>query len=99
MKRTTRGVAFDHGIEEKNIGVLGMVIDAIRVGHFAQRSTDTDKMREDLVGLVKAMAEKVGVDLGEMGPSFLAVEEAEDPPFDLTARPAHRRSLSLSQSA
>lgn len=96
LKGTTRGVAFDHGIEENNTGVSGMVKDAVGVGHFVQRPTDRDKMSEDLIGLGKAMAEGVGVDLGEMGPGFMAMEEPEDPPFDLVARPPHR--LSLSQS-
>lgn len=78
-----------------------MVKDAIRVGHFVQRPANGDEMGEDLVGMVKSMAEEVSVDLRELGSGFMAMEEAEDPPFDLTASPAHRLgslSLSLCQS-
>lgn len=35
------------------------------------------------------MAEEVGVDLGELGSGFTAVEEVEDPPLHLPPTSAH----------
>lgn len=46
-------------------------------------------MGDDLVELVKAMAEEVAVDLTELGSGFVAVEEPENPPLGLTANSAH----------
>lgn len=83
-------MALNHGIEKEDIGVSGMVKDPIRVGHFVERPANGDEMGEDLVGLVKSMAEEVGVDLGELCSCFMAMEEAENSPFDLTASPAHQ---------
>lgn len=46
-------------------------------------------MGDDLVELVKAMAEDVAVDLTELGSGFVTVEEPENPPLGLTADSAH----------
>lgn len=42
-------------------------------------------MGEELVGVVEVVAEEVGVDFQEVGSSFAAVEEVENPPFHLPA--------------
>lgn len=52
-------------------------------------------MSEDLVGLVETMAEEVGVDLRELFAGFVAVEEAEDPPFGLATSLVHGHGVSL----
>lgn len=46
-------------------------------------------MGDDLVELVKAMAEDVAVDLTELGSGFVTVEEPENPPLGRTADSAH----------
>lgn len=46
-------------------------------------------MGDNLVELVKAMAEDVAVDLTELGSGFVTVEEPENPPLGLTADSAH----------
>lgn len=46
-------------------------------------------MGDDLIELVKAMAEDVAVDLTELGSGFVTVEEPENPPLGLTADSAH----------
>lgn len=46
-------------------------------------------MGQDLVGLVEEVAEEVGVDFSELGSGFAAVEEAEDPPFNLPGGSTH----------
>lgn len=46
-------------------------------------------MGDDLVELVKAMAEEVAVDLTELGSGFVTVEQPENPPLGLTANSAH----------
>ncbi|KAL0387357.1 UNVERIFIED_CONTAM: hypothetical protein Sradi_2617500 [Sesamum radiatum] len=42
-------------------------------------------MGKELVGVVKAVAEKVTVDFTEAGSGVAAVEEAEEPPLHLSA--------------
>lgn len=49
-------------------------------------------MGEDLIGLVKTMAEEVGVNLGKLGSGSVAVEKAEDSPFCLAVGFAHGSS-------
>jgi hypothetical protein len=68
---------------------VGSAKDAICVTHFVKSPANGDEVCEDLVGLVEAMAEEVGVDLGELGSGFVAVEEAEDSPLHLAASSAH----------
>lgn len=46
-------------------------------------------MGQDLVGLVEEVTEEVGVDFSELGSGFPAVEEAEDPPFNLPGGSTH----------
>ena len=93
LEGTADGVALDHGVEEQHVGVLGPVEDAPRVAHFVNGAADGDEVGEDLVGLVEAVAEEVGVDFGELFAGFVAVEEAEYSPFDLATRLAHGCSL------
>lgn len=50
-------------------------------------------MGKDLVGLVEAVAEEVSVDLTELFAGFVAVEKAEDSPFDLATSLAHGFSV------
>lgn len=68
---------------------MGSAKDAICVSHFVKGPANGDEVREDLVGLVEAMAEEVGMDLRELGSGFVAVEEAEDSPLHLAASFAH----------
>lgn len=68
---------------------MGSAKDAICVSHFVKAPANGDEMGEDLVGLVEAVAEEVGVDLGELGSGFVAMEEAEDSPLHLAASFAH----------
>lgn len=48
-----------------------------------------NEVGEDLVGLVKAMTEEVGMDLGKLNSSFVAMEEVKNLSFNLKASPAH----------
>ena len=50
--------------------------DARRVGHLVEGGAYEDEVGEDLVGVVKVVAEEVRVDLGEVGARGVAVEEA-----------------------
>lgn len=70
-------MALDHGVEEDDVRVLGLGEDARGVGHPVEGAADRDEVREDLVGLIEAVAEEVGVDLGEPGPGLAAVEEPQ----------------------
>lgn len=71
-------MALDHGVEEDDVRVVCLVEDANGVGHPVEGAADGDEVGEDLVGLVEAVAEEVGVDLGEPGPGLAAVEESQD---------------------
>lgn len=71
-------MALDHGVEEDDVWVVGLGEDASGVGHPVEGAADGDEVGEDLVGLVEAVAEEVGVDLGESGPGLAAVEEPQD---------------------
>lgn len=79
------GRGFDDGVEEDDVGVVGLVEDEASVRGLVERGADGDEVGKDLVGLVEVVAEEVGVDLGELGSGFAAVEEAEDPPLHLPA--------------
>lgn len=46
-------------------------------------------VREDLVGLVKIVVEEVGVDLGNLGLGFVAIEKLDDSLFYLVVGFAH----------
>ena len=50
--------------------------EAIGIGNAVERGANGDEMGENLVGLMEAMAEEVGVDLSEMGSRFVAVKKA-----------------------
>lgn len=77
-------MGFNHGIEEKNVRILGLGKDANRIWHLVESPTNGDEMGKNLIGLVKAMAEEMGVDLSEMHSSFVAVKKTQDLPLDLT---------------
>lgn len=70
-----KGVGFDNGVEEDDVGVLGVGEDASGVREVVEGGAEGDEVGEDLVGMVEAMAEEVGVDLGEVGEGFGAVKE------------------------
>lgn len=76
-------MGFDDGIEEENVGILGLGKDAIGIGNLVESGANGDEMGEDLIGLMKAMAEEMGVDLSEMGSGFMAVKKTEDFALDL----------------
>lgn len=82
-------MSFDDGIEEEDIGVMGLGKEAIGIVNVVESGANGDEMGEDLVGLVEAMAEEVGVDLSEMGSGFVAMKEAEDSSLDLETVLAH----------
>lgn len=67
--------------------------DAICVSHFVKGAANGDKVGEDLVRLVEVVAEEMGMDFGESGSGFVAVEEVEDSPLHLPASSAHLVNL------
>lgn len=71
-------MGFDDGVEEENVGVMGMVEDECGVRGLLKRGADGDEMGQDLVGLVEPMAEEVGVDLGEISLGFGVVKEMQN---------------------
>ncbi|KAJ1425509.1 hypothetical protein SESBI_10854 [Sesbania bispinosa] len=68
-------MGFDDGVEEENVGVLGVGEDASGVRDLVKCGANGDKVREDLVGLVEAMAEEVSVNLGDLSASAAIVKE------------------------
>jgi hypothetical protein len=68
---------------------MGLAKDTICICHFVKGPANGDEMGKDLVRLVKAVAEEVGMDFRELGSGFVAVEEAEDSSLDLEASFAH----------
>jgi hypothetical protein len=76
-------MGFDDGVEEKNVGVMCMVEDGCGVRDLVKRGANGDEMREDLVGLVEAMAEEMSVDLWKMGLGFCVVKKMENFAFYL----------------
>lgn len=78
IEGSAEGVALDHGVEEDDVRVVGLSEDTSGVGHLVEGAADGDKVREDLIGLVEAVAEEVGVDLGDLGPGLAAMEESQD---------------------
>jgi len=83
MKRWEIGTGFDDRVEEENVGVMSMVEDGCGVRNLVKRGANGDEVREDLVGLVEAMAEEMSVDLWEMGFGFCVVKKMEDFAFYL----------------
>lgn len=51
----------------------------------AEGCTDCEEMGEDLAGVLKVVAEELGVDLRELRSGFAVVEVAQDSPFHLSA--------------
>ena len=68
---------------------MGLAKDTICICHFVKGPANGDEVGEDLVGLVEAVAEEVGMDFRESGSRFVAMEEAEDSSLDLEASFAH----------
>ncbi|KAJ1383490.1 hypothetical protein SESBI_43323 [Sesbania bispinosa] len=68
-------MGFDDGVEEENVGVLGVGEDASGVRDLVKGGANGDNVREDLIGLVEAMAEEVSVNLGELSASAAIVKE------------------------
>lgn len=89
LRRSRDRVAFDHGIEQKDVGVLELTKDEVGIRHFVEGATDRDEMGEEKVRLVEVMAEEVGVDLGQFSSGVMAMEEAKDSPLRLPATSAH----------
>ncbi|GAU21522.1 hypothetical protein TSUD_34850 [Trifolium subterraneum] len=76
-------MSFDNGVEQKNVGVIGMVEDECGVRDLMKRGADGDEMGEDLVGLVEAMAEEMSVDLWELSFGFGVVKKMKNFAFYL----------------
>lgn len=75
MERWERGMGFDDGVEEENVGVMGLGENESGVRDLVKGDGEGDEVGEDLVGLVEAMAEEMGVDLREMSVCFGVVKE------------------------
>lgn len=76
-------MGFDNGVEEENVGVMGMVEDGCGVRNLVKRGANGDEVGEDLVGMVEAMAEEMSVDLWEMSLGFCVVKKMENFAFYL----------------
>ncbi|WJX19617.1 hypothetical protein P8452_09280 [Trifolium repens] len=76
-------MSFDDGVEEKNIGAMGIVENECGVRNLVKRVANGDEVGENLVGLVEAMAEEMGVDLWELSFGFGVVKKMENFAFYL----------------
>jgi hypothetical protein len=76
-------MSFDDGVEEKNIGAMGIVENECGVRNLVKRVANGDEVGENLVGLVEAMAEEMGVDLWELSFGFRVVKKMENFAFYL----------------
>lgn len=52
MKRATKGVPLDHGIEKEDVGELSVVEDEVGIGHLAKGRADRDEVGEEEIGLM-----------------------------------------------
>lgn len=68
-------MGFDDGVEEEDVGVVGVGEEARGVRDSAEGGADGDEVGEDLIGLLEAMAEEVAMDFGEVTAGLAAVKE------------------------
>lgn len=91
MIRATQGVTFNHGIEEEDVGILEVLKYERCIKHSVKGTADGNEVGDELVRVVKMVAKDVGMDLSELGSRFLAVEQPENPPLNLSAPSVHMK--------
>lgn len=63
-RRRGEGEGFDDGVEEEDVGVVGLLEDEMGVVGLVEGGAGGDQVGEEEVELVEAVAEEVAVDLG-----------------------------------